>query len=170
MTISRVAVIENGVVINIIRADPDHQIGDFFLVSSEVANIGDRYSDGVFAAPIGSLSEVAASKLDTLAARRWQAETSGITLAGMLIKTDEDTQRKITGAYVQADKNPAFSVRWKLDAGVFVTLDAATIVMIGDAVTAHIQTCFDREADLTADILAAEDAAALDAIDIEAGW
>lgn len=109
-------------------------------------------------------------KLAVLAARRWRAETGGIVFMTMAIKTDEDTQRKITGAYVQADKNPAFTARWKMDAGVFVTLNAATIIAIGDAVTAHIQTCFDKEADLSDLITAAEDEAALEAIDIETGW
>ncbi len=109
-------------------------------------------------------------KLEALAARRWLAETGGIMLGEMSIKTDEDTQRKITGAYVKADKDAGFSARWKIAPGVFVTLDAATILMIGDAVTAHIQTCFDNEADITADILAAADEAELDAIDIETGW
>lgn len=116
------------------------------------------------------LNTLKAAKLAALAARRWQAETGGITLASMPIKTDEDTQRKITGAYVQAAKNPDMTVRWKMGAGVFMTLDAETIIAIGDAVTAHIQACFDREAEVSADILAAADIGALVAVDIESGW
>lgn len=116
------------------------------------------------------LAEMKATKLAALAARRWQAETGGIVVGGLSVKTDEDTQRKITGAYVQALQNPSFTVKWKIATGVFVTLDDATILVIGDAVTAHIQSCFDKEADLTADILAAADEAALDALDIESGW
>lgn len=116
------------------------------------------------------LADQKAQKLAALAARRWQAETGGIVFMGMSIKTDEDTQRKITGAYVQADKNPSFTAKWKMDAGVFVTLDAATIIAIGDAVTGHIQTCFDKEGDLSDLILAAADDAALDAIEIDTGW
>jgi len=111
-----------------------------------------------------------ALKLAALADRRWRCETGGITFAQMPLKTDEDTQRKITGAYVQADKNPAFTARWKMGAGLFVTLDAATIIAIGDAVTTHIQACFDNEGSLSDQIMAAEDYAALAAIDIEAGW
>lgn len=116
------------------------------------------------------IAEKKTQKLAALAARRWQAETGGIVFMGMSIRTDEDTQRKITGAYVQADKNPSFTAKWKMDAGVFVTLDAATIIAIGDAVTGHIQTCFDKEGDLSDLILAATDDGALDAIDIESGW
>lgn len=110
------------------------------------------------------------AKLASLAAKRWQVETGGIIVAGMPIKTDEDTQRKITGAYVQVTRDPSFVVKWKVAPGVFIDLDAATIIAIGDAVTAHIQACFANEAALTAAILAAADIAALDAIDIESGW
>lgn len=110
------------------------------------------------------------AKLATLAARRWQAETGGIVFMGMSIKTDEDTQRKITGAYVQATRDSGFVVKWKVAPGVFIDLDAAAIIAIGDAVTAHIQACFANEAALTAAILAAGDVAALSAIDIESGW
>lgn len=109
-------------------------------------------------------------KLAQLADRRWEAETGGIVLGGVPIKTDRESTAKITAAYVQASANPSFTVRWKVDTGVFVTLDAATIIAIGDAVTAHVQACFDNEDVLTTAIRAAEDLVALDAIDIEAGW
>lgn len=111
-----------------------------------------------------------AEKLAALAARRWQAETGGIVVGGLAVKTDAETSAKLTAAYVQAEKNAAFTVRWKVETGVFVTLDAATIIALGDAVTVHVQACFNREDELTTAILAAADAAALEAIDIESGW
>ncbi len=116
------------------------------------------------------LGDLRAAKFAALAERRWQAETGGTMVAGTPIKTDAESTGKITAAYVQATANPSFTVRWKVDTGVFVTRDAATIIAIGDAVTAHVQACFDNEDVLTTAILAAEDAAALDAIDIDAGW
>ena len=120
--------------------------------------------------PVPTLEDLKAAKLAALADRRWQAEVGGITLNGVPIKTDRESTGKITAAYVQASANPEFSVRWKVDTGVFVTLDAATIIAIGNAVTAHVQACFDNEDVLTTAILAAEDKAALDAVDIETGW
>lgn len=123
-----------------------------------------------FAEVLPTLEDLRAAKLAELADRRWQAETGGTTVAGTPIKTDAESTGKITAAYVRASANPAFTVRWKVDTGVFVTLDAATIIAIGDAVTAHVQACFDMEDTLTTAILAAEDAAALGDIDIEAGW
>lgn len=87
-------------------------------------------------------------KLAALAAKRWEVETGGIVIGGMPVKTDEDTQRKIVGAYVQATRNPSMTVRWKVGPATFVTLDANTIIAIGDAVTAHIQAAFGRESEL----------------------
>ena len=86
------------------------------------------------------------------------------------VKSAASSTAKITAAYVQAKANPAFTVNWKVDKAMFVTLDAATIIAIGDAVTSHVQTCFDHEMALTTQIMLAKDAKALDAIDIDAGW
>jgi hypothetical protein len=49
-------------------------------------------------------------------------------------------------------------------------LDHATLIAVAQAVRALVQSCFDREATLSAAISAAADAAALAAIDIEIGW
>lgn len=109
-------------------------------------------------------------KLAALAAKRWEVETGGIVVSGVPVKTDEDTQRKITGAYVQAVRNPDFTVRWKLGPAQFITLDATTVIAIGDAVTQHIQSAFDHEATVTDQIVEADDWSALAAVDIDQGW
>lgn len=109
-------------------------------------------------------------KLAALAAKRWEVETGGIVIGGLSVKTDEDTQRKITGAYVQALRNPDMTVRWKVGPASFVTLDAATLLAIGDAVTAHIQQAFDHESELVEQIVDASDWTELSAVDIETGW
>lgn len=108
-----------------------------------------------------------------LSDRRWRAETAGIVVGGAPIRTDRESQSVLTSAYVQAFSNPDFAVRWKIGQGQFVTLNAATIIAIGDAVTAHVQACFDNEDQLTTAILAAfgqGDHDALESFDIEAGW
>ena len=124
-----------------------------------------------YAPPAVSLEDAKSALLAALATRRWQAEEAGIVIGGVPIKTDRESQTKLTGAYLKADRDPEFTIsNWKVAEGLFVTLDAATIIATGDAVTAHVQACFDKEAELTADILAAADAAALAVIDIESGW
>lgn len=117
-----------------------------------------------------TLEQARDAKLADLAARRWQAETGGMLIGGMPVKTDRESIAKIMAAYVQAQDNPTFSVNWKVDAGVFVPLDAATLIVVGDAVTTHVQACFDKEMAISAEIMTAPDIAALDAIDIETGW
>lgn len=116
------------------------------------------------------IAELRATKLEALGERRWQAEVGGMVLNGMPVKTDRETTGILTAAYVTALADPEYSINWKIDTGVFVTLDAATIIAISTAARAHVQACYDREAALTGLILAASNAAELDAIDLEAGW
>lgn len=100
-----------------------------------------------------------------IAARRWQAETGGTTINGMTIDTGRDSQALITGATVQAMLDPNYALRWKTPTG-FVDLTAEQIIGVATAVRAHVQACFDREAEL------------LDALDVgtftpemlEEGW
>lgn len=110
-------------------------------------------------------------KLNQLSARRYQAETGGILFAGIPIRTDRETSAILTAARVLAVEDPNFTVpNWKAANGVFVPLDATTIIAVADAVRQHVQSTFDHEALLSAQILAAEDEEALEAVDIEAGW
>lgn len=82
-----------------------------------------------------------------IADRRWQAEVAGITVNGMAVATDRDSQALITGATVQAMLDPNYSLRWKTVAG-FVDLTAEQIIGVATAARAHVQACFNREAEL----------------------
>lgn len=131
----------------------------------------DQVSEVVRTWAKASLATLKALKLAALAERRWLSETGGIMLGGVPVRTDRESSAILTAAYVKASADANFTItNWKVATGVFATLDAASIVAIADAVTAHVQSCFDREADLTAEIVAAADAAALSAISIEVGW
>lgn len=91
-----------------------------------------------------------------LADKRWQVETGGFLFNGLAIATDLNSQVKVAGAKVNALADPNFEItNWKTGPGIFVPLlDNATIIAIGNAVTVHVQTCFDKEQELTAAILA----------------
>lgn len=82
-----------------------------------------------------------------IADRRWQAEVAGIDVGGMHIDTGRDSQALITGATVQAMLDPNYSLRWKTVAG-FVDLTAEQIIAVATAARAHVQACFNREAEL----------------------
>lgn len=120
--------------------------------------------------PTPTLAEVKAAKLAKLAERRWRAETAGVTVNGLSIPSDAASQSKLTAAVVACVLDNAYSVNWKLADGTFQMLDHATLIAVAQAVRAHVQSCFDREAMLAGEIAAAADAAALAAIDIETGW
>lgn len=101
--------------------------------------------------------------------KRWEVETGGIVVGGATIMTDRGSQAMVNGAYAGALRNPDVLIDFKGASG-WVTLDAATMIAIGDAVFAHVQACFTRERALHQAIEAAATHAALDAVDVEAGW
>lgn len=111
-----------------------------------------------------------ADMLAQLAARRWQAETGGLSLNAMRIPTDRDTQSRIdqiVKAYADGDLTGGIS--FKMPFG-FVELGEEELRAIKKAGALHIQGCFQREADIAALIGAAETHADLDAIDFAHGW
>ena len=83
-------------------------------------------------------------KLSDLAALRYQHETAGITLSGMQIETDRQSQALITGAWSFAQLNPAVLIDWKGVNG-WIQIDAATVNVIAGAVATHVQACFSNE-------------------------
>ena len=107
---------------------------------------GWRLSDGEWIAPPPA-PEPLPDWPALIASRRYDAETAGIDLNGMRIDTGRDSQALITGATVQAMLDPAYSLRWKTPAG-FVDLTAEQIIGVARAARAHVQACFDREAEL----------------------
>lgn len=96
---------------------------------------------------------------------RWRCETSGTVVDGRVIETDRTTQAMLTGAAVAATLDPGYSVRWKTADG-FVTLSAEQIITTAQAIRAHVQSCFDREAEL----LDALNAGNYDGSMLDDGW
>ena len=107
--------------------------------------------------------ELKAAKRAEIAAARYAAEISGITLNDVSIRTDRESQALITGAALAASHDENYSVTWKAKNG-FVTLTAAQIIAVAQAARQHVQSSFDREAALQAAIDAAETEAELNGI------
>lgn len=82
------------------------------------------------------------------AGARWRKETGGISVSGLNVATDDRSKALIQGAYLQAQRDPAFTALWKTAAGAFVTIGAAEIEAVALAVAAHIQACFGKEAEV----------------------
>ncbi len=96
--------------------------------------------------------------------RRDQAIDTGIVVAGVPLHTDERSRSNIMGAALSAMLDPDYSVAWKGADGVFVTLTAEQVIAVAQAIRAHVQACFDREAALLADLDAGQ------AYDLDHGW
>ena len=103
--------------------------------------------------------------IEQIADRRWKEETSGFVFYGVHIETDRTAVAMVTGAALAASLDPEYSVRWKSADG-FVTLNAEQILAMAQAIRLHVQSCFDREADL----LDALDAGTYDTEMLDAGW
>lgn len=106
----------------------------------------------------------AAAERARIKARRDAAINAGITVNGIDMPTDDKAQARVTGAAVQALVDSSVTVQWKLADDSFVVLTAEQILGIAQALRAHVQACFDREAE----ILAALEGGA--PYDIAAGW
>jgi len=120
-------------------------------------------------AQVVSPDEVKARRISELASYRFQKETAGITLSGMTIETDRQSQALITGAWSFSQLNPAVLVDWKAESG-WIQIDAATIAGIAGAVAAHVQACFSAERVHAEAIAALETSEEVAAYDLTTGW
>ncbi|ABQ68534.1 hypothetical protein Swit_2175 [Rhizorhabdus wittichii RW1] len=110
---------------------------------------------------------------------RFMRMTGGCLVPGVgVVDTRNDpvsnSQLFVAGAALSATRaqmtGEPWSKEWTLADNSVVTLDAAQMIAIGDAVEAHLQACQDAGTAIRALIDAAEDEAALAAIDITAGY
>ena len=109
--------------------------------------------------------EAKQSLVSRIAARRYEAEIGGIAINSLAVDTDDRSKLLINGAAVEAMLDPAYTMQWKTPAG-FVELDAAQVLGVAGAVRAHVQACFDREAELLAEL----EAGTLTEEMLEQGW
>jgi len=118
----------------------------------------------VVALTTDELADVLVRKKQAIKARRDQALSSGTTVNGVTVATDDLSQQRITGAALAATVDPNTTAQWKLEDDTFITLDSTQIIGIAQGVRAHVQACFDRESELLDALSAGID------YDINAGW
>ena len=148
-------------------AAPDYNPDTHRIQNSNMPELVDgkwTLTKTVVALTAEQLEDRKAQKRVQIKQRRDQAIVAGTTINGMAIATDDLSQQRITGAALAATIDNTTTVQWKLDDNTFVVLDATTVVLIAQAVRAHVQACFDREAELLAALNAGE------SYDIEVGW
>ncbi|MFI8643896.1 DUF4376 domain-containing protein [Pseudomonas iridis] len=92
-------------------------------------------------------SAIAAEWAGRIAARRFQAETGGVTVQGIPVNTERDSQALLTGAAFAASLDPNYQIKWKAATG-FVELNRDQVIGLASQVRAFVQACFNREAEL----------------------
>lgn len=86
-----------------------------------------------------------------IAASRWHAQTSGITIDEKKYHTDEASTSTYTGAVVQGQAYESihgagsFRTVWKTAGTGFVELGLTDLISIGGAVALYVSRCFARE-------------------------
>lgn len=103
--------------------------------------------------------------VSSIAAHRHQAEVGGITVFGVRVETDDRSKLLINGAALEATIDPTYVLQWKTPDG-FIWLTAQQVIGISRAVRAHVQACFDREAELLAELEAGTFTEAM----LDQGW
>lgn len=107
-----------------------------------------------------------------VATKRWQQEISGLSVNNISYATDRESQTKYTAIAVaisQAD--PAtWSINWKTNDGIFITLNAQDMMAIINDILQYIQNCFNKEYELQQQIDACTTVEQVIAIDYSTGW
>lgn len=159
----------------------DDKTGQQYFVPNDPNNT-QRAAYNVFLAQGGNplavsmnLAQAQARALSLLAGIRYKQQTGGTVINGAAIKTDPESLTLINGAKDYIDACAAAGqqntvVNFKTSTGAFVTLNQAQMTGIALAVAAHVQGCFSNEGALTVAINAAATVAAVQAIDLNAGW
>lgn len=116
-----------------------------------------------------ALEEAKQRKLERLERFRFDEETRGITVGGLPVKTDRESQSLLSGALAAVGRRNDKQFRWKAG-GSYVQLGKAQIEALHDAVTDYVEACREREYTLFLSIQAASTEAEVAAIDTTVGW
>ncbi len=109
------------------------------------------------------------SRLMALAAYRWRCETAGITVDGIAIATDRDSQFQVAEVARVLAAGLESVIKFKTRAGVIVDLDATVAGRLYRAVVRYVQACRTTEAK-HGEVLRALPADRMAIYDFRQGW
>ncbi|TXN67270.1 DUF4376 domain-containing protein [Methylobacterium sp. WL6] len=110
-------------------------------------------SEAIFAAATGQLGQVryAAGQISSYtppidlaayaAAAHLARRDGGVTIGGMLVKSDGESRSLITGAYALSDAKPDATIDFKAASG-WITLNAAQMQTVALGVGGWVQACY----------------------------
>ena len=169
---SRIALIRDGIVANVIEAELEfaQALGFDHAIEAGPAGPGWLLVGGVLVPPDApatalTLEELKHQLRERATQLRWQHETGGIDVGGVRVLTGIEDQNRIASVLIGA---PA-TVDFKAESG-WVTLTLAELQGIAAAITAHVQACFTAERAHNETIDALEALEAAQAYNVEAGW
>lgn len=73
---------------------------------------------------------------------RWRREVGGVVVDGLAVATDDRSKTMLIGARLAAMADPAWSTVWRASDGAAHPLDAAQMIALADAVSAHVNETF----------------------------
>ena len=134
-----------------VAAQPPAFDPDFERLDISFAQTEDGVWQATYAIVAGDLDRAMTAALAKIADRRWRAEIGGMSFGGQNIPTDREvSQPRILAQGLDARTDPSAEVEnWKAGPGVYLTLDNATLQALATALKAHIQACFNREAEIS---------------------
>ncbi len=120
------------------------------------------------------LEEAKAALRERVNAIKTQRQQGGAPTPQGIVDSDVDSRNKLNGAVLMAmlaaQAGQPFAIAWTLADNSNVALDGPGLIAMASAVGQHVAACHAHAQALKAAIDLAEDHAALDAIDVEAGW
>lgn len=147
---------------------PTTQLASKDIFNSSVVpgqkGMGSVYVDSIIALGDVTLEDYKKLKLEEIAAKRYEFETSGFSLGSTVVDTSRESQSILTSAYISLKNNLITSVDWKDSTGTFVTLGLAEIEALSTAVSSHVQSAFTKEKLLTEQVTLALDKAEVDLV------
>lgn len=147
---AKLARIHDGVVVEFLAPLEGFALEDCFpadllgecVEAADTVEIGWLFDGSSFSAPSLTPPPGKADLIAYAARRRREIEIGGMPFAGMMVATDGESQTKVLGARVAAGADPEFTTPWFGLDGVPVTLDAAAITALSNAMLAHVQGGF----------------------------
>lgn len=116
------------------------------------------------------LDDIKAKRKAEATAKRKAVVSAGVVVGESVVTADDTDQSKMTGAVVSLDKGYITApLKWKAS-DTFVSIDAATLDAIGEAVAQKVEAGYAREAALWTAIDACDTADEVLAVDLTEGW
>lgn len=121
---------------------------------------------GEYTAVNKELDQVKIELKNIVAAKRYEKEVGGVDVGGIIVKTDPESQAKLTGAWARVQQKQNVLIDWKGSNG-WVKLNKNAIEGLADAIGEHVQLCFSTEKEKCDTIDACTTLEELDAVNLE---